>query len=85
MIQWTGASGPPIGMPLKSYVPRKPIPLGCEMKGVADGTSGVMMYIEVQEGKTRMMQMRFADEYPTTVATTLRMIAGMVRRVVNSL
>ena len=77
MIQWTGASGPPIGMPHMSFVPRKPVPLGCELKCVADGTSGVMMYIEVQEGKTRMMRMRFADEYPATVATTLRMIAGM--------
>jgi hypothetical protein len=51
MIQWTGASGPPIGMPHMSYVPRKPIPLGCEIKCVADGTSGVM-------------RLRFADEYP---------------------
>ena len=77
MIQWTGASGPPIGMPHMSYVPRKPIPLGCEIKCVADGTSGVMMYIEVQEGKTRMMRLRFADEYTATVATTLRMVAAM--------
>jgi hypothetical protein len=36
-----------------------------------------MMYLEIQEGKTRMMRQRFADEYPATVATTLRMIASM--------
>ena len=77
MIQWTGASGPPIGMPHLSFVPRKPVPLGCELKCVADGTSGVMMYLELQEGKTRMMRLRFADEYPATVATTLRMVAAM--------
>ena len=35
------------------------------------------MYLELQEGKTRMMRLRFADEYPATVATTLRMIAAM--------
>ncbi len=35
------------------------------------------MYIEVQEGKTRMMRLRFADEYPATVATTLRMVAAV--------
>jgi hypothetical protein len=52
MIQWTGASGPTNGMPHMSYVPRKPVPLGCEVKCVADGTSGVMMYLEIQEGKT---------------------------------
>jgi hypothetical protein len=82
MIQWTGASGPPTGMPNMSYVPRKPVPLGCEVKCVADGTSGVMMYIELQEGKTRMMRLRCADEYSATVATTLRMVAamGLVRR-----
>ena len=34
------------------------------------------MYIGVQEGKTRMMRLRFADEYPATVATTLRMAAA---------
>jgi hypothetical protein len=36
-----------------------------------------MMYLEIQEGKTRMMRQRFADEYPAHVATTLRMIASM--------
>ncbi len=53
------------------------MPLGCEVKCVTDGTSGVMMYIEIQEGKTRMRRLRFVDEYPATVATTLRMVAAM--------
>ncbi len=35
------------------------------------------MYLALQEGKTRMMRLRFADEYPATVATTLRMVAAM--------
>jgi hypothetical protein len=56
MIQWTGASGPPHGMPHISFVPRKPVPLGCAVKCVCDGTSGVMMHIEIQEGKTRMWE-----------------------------
>jgi hypothetical protein len=77
MIQWTGASGPPNGMPHMSYVPRKPTPLGLEDKCVADGTSGVIMYLALQEGKTRMMRLRFADENSATVATTLRMVAAM--------
>jgi hypothetical protein len=64
-------------MPHLSYVPHKPVPLGCEAKYMADSTSGVMMYIELQEGKTRMKRLRFADEYPATVATTLRMVAAM--------
>ncbi len=37
----------------------------------------VMMYIELQEGKTRMMRLHFADEYSATVAATLRLIAAM--------
>jgi hypothetical protein len=65
------------GMPHLSFVPRKPVPLGCEVKCVADGTSGIMMYIELQEGKARMRRLRFADEYPATVAITLRMVAAM--------
>jgi hypothetical protein len=53
MIQRTGASGPPNGMPHMSYVPRKPVPLlGCEVKCVADGTSGEIVFLEIQEGKT---------------------------------
>jgi hypothetical protein len=44
------------------------MPLGCEVKCVADVTSGVMMHnIELQEGKTRMRRLRFADKYPVTV------------------
>jgi hypothetical protein len=35
------------------------------------------MYLELQEGKTRMMRLRFADGYPATVATTLRMVAAI--------
>ncbi len=35
------------------------------------------MLIELQEGKTSMTSLRFADEYMATVATTLRMVAAM--------
>jgi hypothetical protein len=64
-------------MPHLSFVPRRPVPLGCDVKCIADGTSGVMMYIEIQEGKTRMRRLRFADDFPATVATTLLMVAAM--------
>ncbi len=36
-----------------------------------------MMYLELQEGKPRMMRLRFADEHSVTVATMLRMVAAM--------
>ena len=46
MWAWTGQ-----GMPHLSYVPRKPEPLGAEVKNLCDGISGVMLYLELQEGK----------------------------------
>jgi hypothetical protein len=36
-----------------------------------------MMYLELQEGKPRMMRLRFAELYSATVATTLRMVEAM--------
>ena len=53
MIAWTGISGPG-GVPHLSFLIRKPEPLGIEAKCVCDGSSGVMMYVELQEGKIRM-------------------------------
>ncbi len=35
------------GMPHLSFVKRKPEPLGCELKTVADGLTGIMLFLEV--------------------------------------
>ena len=55
MWQWTGQ-----GMPHLSFVQRKPEPLGCEIKNLCCGESGVMLFLEIQEGRVRMARKRFA-------------------------
>ena len=46
MFAWRGKGGAG-GMPHLSCTPRKPEDLGCELKTVCDGTSGVMMHMEI--------------------------------------
>ena len=39
------------GLPNRSFIARKPKPLGIEYKCDADATTGVMLHLEIQEGK----------------------------------
>ena len=48
-------------MPHLSSVPRKPEPLGAEIKNLCDGESGVMLHIEIQEGKVKMARKKYCD------------------------
>jgi hypothetical protein len=41
-----------LGLPNITYIHRKPKPLGTEMKTMCDCANGVMVYMEVQEGKS---------------------------------
>ena len=40
-------------IPTLDWVPRKPEPLGKELKTCCDGMSGVFLRLEIQEGKVR--------------------------------
>ena len=44
------------GLPNITYIHRKPKPLGTEMKTMCDCATGVMVYMEVQEGKNAMRE-----------------------------
>ena len=61
MSAWRGADGAYIvdGMPHVTKIIRKPEGVGCEMKATADGTTGIMMRLELQEGKERMQLKQF--------------------------
>ena len=76
MMAWTGHSGPG-GIPHLSFVKRKPQPLGAELKAVCDGSTGVCMFVEMQEGKERMRRKAFVEEYGATTACTVRMLNQM--------
>ena len=56
MIAWTGN-----GCPHISFVPRKPEPRGIEIKNLCDATSGLTLFLEIQD-------------FPAAIATTLRLL-----------
>lgn len=76
MVTWTGNAGPG-GIPHLSFIRRKPKPLGAEFKSVCDGSTGLCMFLETQEGKIRMQRKLFCDSYPATTACTVRMCQKM--------
>ena len=63
-------------MPHLSHVPRKPEPLGAEIKNLCDGVFGCMLFLELQEGKVRMARKPYCDRYKATAACTLRLACG---------
>ena len=50
---------------------RKPEPLGTEFKNIVDGLTGAMLWMEIQEGKSRMATKDFQD-LGSTCACVLR-------------
>ena len=71
MWAWTGQ-----GMPHLSFVKRKPEPLGAEVKNLCDGLSGVMLFLELQEGKIKMARSKWCNKYKATTACTVRLAEG---------
>ena len=75
MIAWTGN-----GCPHLSFVPRKPEPLGIEVKNLCDATSGVMLFLEIQDNKDMVARKKHRAAagdragYPAAIATTLRLL-----------
>jgi hypothetical protein len=69
MWAWAGQQG----MPHLSFVRRKPEPLGAEVKNLCCGESGVMLNLELQEGKVKMARGKFCAEHKATTACTLRL------------
>mmetsp|Transcript_17760 Transcript_17760/g.41335 ORF Transcript_17760/g.41335 Transcript_17760/m.41335 type:complete len:194 (-) Transcript_17760:706-1287(-) len=69
MSPWRGGR-----LPHLSFVPRKPEPLGVELKMCCNATTGVMLFGEICEGKERMPLKKYEEKYAHTVATTLRLI-----------
>ena len=48
-----------LGMPHVTKIPRKPEPVGLELKDMCDGESGIMLYLEIMEGKEIMDRKAF--------------------------
>jgi hypothetical protein len=39
--------------------------------------TGIMLYLEVQEGKERMARLKYVEDYQATTACTVRMLAAL--------
>ena len=59
-----------------SYVEQKPKKLGMEMKCVADGRSGVIRFLEIQEGKEAMASKKHRGNHNPATAQALRRMEG---------
>ena len=65
------------GLPNLSFIMRKPKPLGTEFKCVADGSTGIMLFLELQEGKERMGTRQYTKETRSKIAgCSLRLAFG---------
>lgn len=60
-------------IPSLDWVPRKPEPLGKELKTMCCGCCGAFINIEMQEGKDRHAKMEWYDEWGHTTAQCLRL------------
>jgi len=59
-----------------SYVERKPKKLGTEVKCVADGGSGVMRFLGIQEGAGAMATKRHRAKHAPATAQAMRLVEG---------
>jgi hypothetical protein len=65
------------GLPHLSFIMRKPKPPGTEFKCVADGSTGIMLFLELQEGAGRMGTRAYVKETRSKIAACgLRLAFG---------
>ena len=78
MDPWLGPEGPgPDKIPRRSFVRRKPKPLGAEVKSAGDATTGIKIRNETCCGKKTHEGLAFfrKPDRPHTTATTLRLVS----------
>ena len=73
MFAWYGKGDRPGGLPRVIKIKRKPKGVGCEAKTIADALSGIMIGIELNEGKQRNARKRWHSIHGATTSTTLRL------------
>lgn len=74
MVSWKGKEGlfKDINIIHISKIKRKPKPVGIELKAAADGESGILIHVEIQEGALAGPK-EFEDEYQKHAAMTIRL------------
>ncbi len=77
MVGWLGKGSWENGMPHVTKIIRKPTPVGAEVKNLACGDTGIMLFAELQEGKERMANKKYVDETKSAgTALVLRLTEG---------
>ena len=61
------------GLPHVTKIIRKPKGIGAELKALADGDTGCLIAVEIQEGKEQMATKEFTRELGSDTALTLRL------------
>jgi hypothetical protein len=61
-------------MPHKTKIMRKPKGVGCEIKSAADVDTGIMIRLEILEGRDIMSTKKYVSEYGASTAVTLRLV-----------
>lgn len=76
MSQWEGLESEYQlhGIPHLTKIPRKPKSVGTEFKSAADVETGVIIRLEIQEGKEANNAKEFQDRFPFHTAVTLRLL-----------
>eukprot|EP00966_Prymnesium_polylepis_P010351 238907-Prymnesium_polylepis.1 len=69
MVKWMGH-----GMPGLMVILRKPTPIGLELHTLCCALTGILVWFEIYEGKAAMTLKEYNDEYPKSIALTLRML-----------
>jgi hypothetical protein len=62
------------GLPHLTKIARKPRGVGAEMKAMCDGQSGILMSLELMEGKERESIKKYQAEYGHGTAVTMRLV-----------
>lgn len=78
MSSWAPQTSATGGLPNISFIKRKPKPLGTEFKNACDGLHGVMLLLEVQEGKDPQRAKKFVQALGGNAACALRVALGVV-------
>ena len=61
------------GLPAKIKIPRKPRPVGNEIKNLCDSETKIVLNMELNEGKVAMKEKEFTSSLGHTAATSLRL------------
>ncbi|CAI2190490.1 18230_t:CDS:2, partial [Funneliformis geosporum] len=71
MCQWIGKVDKG---PFQRKIPRKPHPIGCEFKALADVQINLFLRLDPAEPSEYAMKKKFSDQYVAVVASMLRLI-----------